>query len=238
MELLHQVKEGTTEIVKTPFHAATAAALEFDVVIKGGRVMDPQTGVDAVRNVGINGDKIAIVTQLPLRGKEVIDATDLVVAPGFIDMHNHNAGAPFGQKLALRDGVTTPMELEAGVSPVGEWYDKLEGKCRTNYGASVGSIPCRERYFNPDYKTLFHGDFLYDMQFPDKAHTTMKWSTAVAPDEGIDKIVDLMKEGLDEGAIGIGHWYVVSVVFTEISCLSWMLIFSPFVTFHQPWLYG
>ncbi|GAG48472.1 unnamed protein product, partial [marine sediment metagenome] len=91
---------------------------EYDMVITGGRVIDPETGLDAVRNVGIKGDKITTVTEDAIQGKETIDATGHVVCPGFIDMHHHNTGVPFGEKLALRDGVTTPLELEGGVYPV------------------------------------------------------------------------------------------------------------------------
>ncbi|GAH02370.1 unnamed protein product, partial [marine sediment metagenome] len=93
----------------------------YDLIITGGRVIDPETGLDAVRNVGIKGDKIAAVTEEAIQGRETIDATGHVVAPGFIDMHVHNVGIPFGEKLALRDGVTTPLELEAGVHPVDEF---------------------------------------------------------------------------------------------------------------------
>ena len=149
---------------------------QYDIVITGGRVIDPETGLDAVRNVGIKGDKIAAVTEKAIEGKETIDATGHVVCPGFIDMHNHNAGYPFGQKLALRDGVTTPMELELGVYPVKDWYESLDGKSRTNYGASVGSIPIRETILNPDLKEQFHGNFVLDMVSPGKSHTSMKWS--------------------------------------------------------------
>lgn len=179
---------------------------EYDLVITGGRVIDPETGLDAVRNVGIKGDKIAAVTKEAIQGKETIDATGHVVAPGFIDMHHHNSGVPFGEKLALRDGVTTPLELEAGVYRVDEWYAALEGKARTNYGASVGTIPVRETIFNPGYKTQFAGDFIYDMMAaPGKAHTTMKWSTQVATPEQLKQYARLLEEGLQHGSVGVGH---------------------------------
>ncbi|MGB5163564.1 MAG: amidohydrolase family protein [Thermoanaerobaculia bacterium] len=112
----------------------------YDIVITGGRVIDPETELDAVRNLGIKGEKIAAVTEEAIQGKETIDAKGHVVCPGFIDMHNHNSGYPFGQKLALRDGVTTPMELELGIYPVKPWCEAMAGKSRTNCGASVGSI--------------------------------------------------------------------------------------------------
>ena len=178
----------------------------YDLVILNGRVMDPETSLDAVRNVGISGGTIAAVTGEKIAGKETIDASGRVVAPGFIDMHHHNAGVPFGEKLALRDGVTTPMELEAGVSPVDEWYSSLEGKCRSNYGATVGTLPVRERTFNPAYKTVYAGDAVYDlMAAPEQSHTSMKWSTQVANPDEMKKIRQLLDEGLAQGAIGVGH---------------------------------
>ena len=179
---------------------------EYDIVITGGRVIDPETGLDAVRNVGIKGGKIAAVTEEPIKGKETIDATGHVVSPGFIDMHSHNCGYPFGQKLALHDGVTTPMELELGVYPVKGWYNSLEGKSRTNYGATVGSIPIRERILNPDFKELFDGYLILDaLDRPADSHLSMKWSKEHASAEQIEEFERMMEEGLQEGAIGVGH---------------------------------
>ena len=178
---------------------------QYDIVIFGGRVIDPETGLDAVRNVGIKGEKIAAVTEKPIEGKETIDAKGHVVCPGFIDMHSHNAGFAFGQKLALRDGVTTPMELELGVYPVKSFYDGLEGKSRTNYGASVGSIPVRETILNPDLKEQFNGYFLLDLMYPEKAKTSMKWSTQHSTAEQIKQFEKMMEEGLQQGSVGVGH---------------------------------
>src|SRR5262245_9694637 len=62
---------------------------EFDIVLAGGRVMDPESGLDAVRHVGIRGNKIAAISSVPLRGRTVVDVKGLVVAPGFIDLHSH-----------------------------------------------------------------------------------------------------------------------------------------------------
>jgi N-acyl-D-glutamate deacylase len=177
----------------------------YDLVILNGRVIDPESLLDGVKNIGITDGKIIVVTDKDIKGKESIDATDLVVAPGFIDMHNHNTAAPFGQKLALRDGVTTPLEIEAGVYPVDKWYAALEGKSQSNFGASVGTIPVRENLFNDNYTSEFAGDFLFDMQDPDHTHTSMQWSTKVASQEEIEKVSIMLEKGLKQGALGIGH---------------------------------
>lgn len=200
---------------------------QYDLVITNGRVMDPETGLDAIRNVGINGGKIVAVTELDISGEESIDATGLVVAPGFIDMHHHNAGAPFGQKLALRDGVTTPLELEAGVYPIDDWYAAIEGKSRTNFGASVGTIAVREHVFNNGYKSKFAGDFVYDMTgAAEETNTSMKWSSEVATPEQTEEIAQKLEEGLQQGSIGIGHCpgYMVGGTTSEESMICQKLV--------------
>jgi N-acyl-D-aspartate/D-glutamate deacylase len=95
-----------------------AAAADYDLVILNGRVMDPETGLDAVRNVGVKDGKIATITAAAIQGRQTIDARDHVVAPGFIDVHSHGQDA-FAFKLKLRDGVTTAMEIEAGAYSAG-----------------------------------------------------------------------------------------------------------------------
>ena len=131
-----------------------AQAKDHDLVILNGTVMDPESNLDAVRNVGIKDGKIVVVTKKAITGKQTIDAKGHVVSPGFLDTHHHISTTPFGRKLALRDGVTTPMELEVGVIPVAEWYQGMEGKSQTNYGATVALMGAREMVFNPKFKTM------------------------------------------------------------------------------------
>lgn len=114
----------------------------YDLVIANGSVMDPESGLDAVRTIGISGGKIRAITAGPLKGKQTIDAKGLVVAPGFIDLHEHGQ-EPRNYQFQAHDGVTTSLELEAGTADVDRWYAAREGKSLINYGVSIGHIPVR-----------------------------------------------------------------------------------------------
>jgi N-acyl-D-glutamate deacylase len=109
----------------------------YDIVLANGRVIDPETYLDGQMYVGIKGDRIAAVSETPLDGKQVIDVSGMIVAPGFIDMHAHGDDIPSNRMQAF-DGVTTAMDLELGRMPVGEWYENCEKEGRPiNYGISV-----------------------------------------------------------------------------------------------------
>lgn len=108
----------------------------FDVVISGGRVIDPETNFDGVRNIGILGGRIAEISDRDLQGKEMVNATGLVVSPGFIDLHVHGI-TNREQEYQVRDGVTTALELESGIEYLKEWHDLRRGKALINYGASA-----------------------------------------------------------------------------------------------------
>ena len=189
--------------VSSGLAATPAQAQDYDLVILNGRVMDPESGLDAVRNVGVKDGKIAIITESSIQGAETIDASGHVVAPGFIDTHHHNVLVPFGRKLALRDGITTPLELEGGVLPVGEWYDSMEGKSATNYGATASVMAAREMVLNPNFKSK-SGASLYDLEDAKSSGATMNWSTKVATDAQIDTILSKLEQGVREGALGVG----------------------------------
>jgi N-acyl-D-glutamate deacylase len=186
-----------------PAPTETAIPEDLDLVILNGRVMDPESKLDAQRNVGVKDGKIVVVTEQAIKGSETIDAKGHVVAPGFIDTHHHNVLTPFGQKLALRDGITTPLELEGGVMPVGEWYDSMGGKSQTNYGATAGVMGARETVLNPKFKSIA-GASMNDLDQPKITGATMNWSTKVATDAEIEKVLALVEQGVKEGALGVG----------------------------------
>ena len=162
-------------------------AQEFDVVIRNGRIMDPASGVDGVRQLGIRDGKIAAISEQALQGRSVIDASGLVVAPGFIDLHSHGQ-TPENYRFKAMDGVTTALEMEVGVSPVAPWYAAREGKSPINFGASSGHLPARMAVMHDTGRLLPR----------DEAVTR-----AATPDEQ-RAIEALIRRGLDEGALGVG----------------------------------
>ena len=122
-------------IIKLAF-VTSIMAQSYDIVINGGRVMDPETGFDGVRNVGIRGDRIIEITSKSISGKIVVNAKGLVVSPGFIDLHAHGQTND-AHKYQARDGVTTALEMEGGVGFFREWIESKEGKTLVNYGGTV-----------------------------------------------------------------------------------------------------
>ena len=125
----------------------------YDIVLQGGRVMDPETGFDGIRNVGIIGDRIVDISSETLSGKEIIDVSGLVVAPGFIDLHVHGMTNE-AHKYQARDGVTTALELESGVTFIKEWIEQKSGNSIVNFGATVphGSL---RAFAMEDYQPYF-----------------------------------------------------------------------------------
>ena len=119
-----------------------AAGPVHDLVIAHGRVMDPESGLDAVRHLGIDGGVVRAVSATPLQGRRVVDATGLVVAPGFIDLHWHGTD-PESHRFQALDGVTASFELEVGVADVDRWYAEREGREPIHHGVAVGHIPVR-----------------------------------------------------------------------------------------------
>ena len=178
---------------------ACSPAPVYDLVLEGGRVMDPASGLDSVLNVGITGERIAALSAGPLRGTEVVRVAGLAVAPGFIDLHAH--GQTEGDmRLQAQDGVTTALDMEAGVFPVAKWYASREGKSPVNFGATVGHRPAR--YFVFDGVDVGHGP------------TNPGAITALGPlpaganqrasEAQVEALDGAIRQGLAEGALGVG----------------------------------
>jgi len=193
-------------VLKTKYLAASAIAallslpvvvLANDVVIVGGRVIDPETRLDAIRNVAIQGDKIVAISEFPLEGDVVIDATGHVVSPGFIDLHHH--GQNIGDyRMQVIQGVTTGLELESGLLPISDWYEAQANKnLPMNYGAAAGWTYSRIATFS---KT----DPLATAAYFQDAQIHNHWKMDIADADQSEHILALLEEGLKEGALGIG----------------------------------
>lgn len=182
--------------------AARAASPAFDVVILHARAIDPETGLDAIRNIGITGGKVTAISTEPLAGKQTIEAQGLVASPGFVDLHSHAYGYETATYQAM-DGVTTRLELEIGVYPVKPWYEKKAGHELINYGASVNHD--RVRF------SLQHGGGPSDPHIPGETSDAMNSDPHFdelirqpIPPQFYDRFAPMLEAGLDDGALGIG----------------------------------
>ncbi|MGH9350387.1 MAG: amidohydrolase family protein [Vicinamibacterales bacterium] len=182
----------------------TAVARQsFDLVIAGGRVMDPESGLDAVRHVGIRGDRVAAVSADALQGRETIDARGLVVAPGFIDVHRHAHGDT-SYRYAARDGVTSVFELEIGAADVDAWYRMLGPSRLVNFGVGAGHIAARMQVLGDKGFLLPTGS-----------------GRGPASAAQVADILSLLETGLEDGgvAVGLGTAYTPGATADEVAAV-------------------
>lgn len=176
--------------------ALPAVAQSFDLVIANGRVIDSETGLDAVRNIGVNKGSIAAISTKPLQGRQIVDASGLVVAAGFIDVHSHTPTL-FGQHLNVLDGVTTQLDLEAGAYPISFYGEHFSGGAQLNYGASVSHMAIRTKVMDGvDQPYLFVGRTMGKVG----GAAWIKHASSVQ----IESMRNMLHKGLDEGGLGIG----------------------------------
>lgn len=134
---------ATLGLLAIGFHSpATAQGEVYDMVLTGGRVIDPETGLDAIRNVAINENTIAAISSEPLAGNQTLDVSGQVVSPGFIDIHTHSP-TKLGQYYQVMGGTTTALELEAGSYPISEYGSDIRAQPLINFGTSAGYINMR-----------------------------------------------------------------------------------------------
>lgn len=174
----------------------------YDIVIADARVIDPESGLDAVRNIGIAGARIAAISTETLSGKKTIEANGLVAAPGFIDLHSHAYGYETATYEAM-DGVTTRLELEIGVFPVEPWYERKAGHELINYGASVNhdrvrlSLQLGGTAADPRIPGETSDDIDSDPKLEQLIHQPI-------PADVYPRFLPMLEAGLADGAVGIG----------------------------------
>jgi len=203
-----EVRSARTQLAASMLIAVAAVAMSsqvaaetYDVVIKNGRVLDPETLYDGIANVAIKDGRIAAITKKQINGKETIDATGHVVAPGFIDTHFHWQ-APLGYKIGLRDGLTSSMDIEEGCAgtTLGAWYKERIGKTAVNFGCASSHELARAIVLdNLKEKDVSQG--------PMSALETRKnpgWSSAKPTLEQGNEILRIIDKGLQDGGLGIG----------------------------------
>ncbi|HEY6222779.1 MAG TPA: amidohydrolase family protein [Gemmatimonadales bacterium] len=181
---------------------STASAV-YDRVILGGHVMDPASGLDAVRNVGLQDGRIAVITTEPVLGRDTVDARGLIVAPGFIDLHAHGQ-TPETYRFESLDGVTTSLELELGTADVDAWYRERSAGERINYGVSIGHIKVRMAVMHDSGTVMPVGDGAY------RAATAAE----------IDEIARRIETGLRQGAVDIGAGFPYTPAATREELLA------------------
>jgi N-acyl-D-aspartate/D-glutamate deacylase len=173
------------------------AAESFDVVLKSGRVIDPETNLDGIRDVGIRGDTIARVSSEPLTGTRNIDARGLVIAPGFIDLHQHGQSQDAYRLMAL-DGVTTALELEIGVPDFRRFIDERRGRSPIHFGASASYLAARVLAWDGQLQVSLFGP---------AAGIVPKSGPATnepASPQRLDRIVAKLRSEIEAGALGVG----------------------------------
>ncbi len=175
----------------------------YDRVILGGHVMDPASKLDAIRNIGLSGGRIAVITTEAISGRDTVDAKGLVVAPGFIDIHAHGQ-TPETYRFYALDGVTTALELELGTSDVVAWYRERDGGERINYGVSIGHIKVRMAVMHDSGTRMPVSDGAY---------------RAASPAQIAD-IAQRIDIGLREGAVDIGAGFPYTPAATRAELLA------------------
>ncbi len=194
----HTFLSAATVIGVGLFTASGAIAQDYDLVILNGRVMDPETRYDAIANVGVKDGQIAAITKDDLSGTKTIDASGHLVTAGFIDQHFHWT-RPVGYKLALRDGVTTAMDLEAGADGrfINEWYEMHAGRSQVNYGTASSHEFARAAVLDG------HSGGFDAPGAVLSARGGKNWADGVVDLETGNEALGIIDQGLRLGAVGV-----------------------------------
>ena len=182
----------------------TTSSVVYEIAINNGRVIDPETGLDAQRNIGIRNGKIGTITGEEITAQRTVDARAMIVAPGFIDTHVHALDLPLNQRMLARDGVTTALDLENGAYPFSRWYARLEGNSYINFGASVSSIAVREALANPAYDSITGSSAIDLFKDAQRSNFSKAWVDTRFSDAQLDELKRMLLSEIDQGALGVG----------------------------------
>src|SRR5271165_7829 len=190
------------------------AAQQYDLVIEGGRVIDPETGLDAVRNVGVREGKIVRVSAEALSGRRVVHAGGLVVAPGFIDLHQHGQDMA-SQRVKALDGVTSALELEIGAPDVAQFLKSKEGHSLIHYGTAASHVAARAAVFGAPLPPEVIGP---KVGIPEILPKSGPATDLAATPEQIEAIRQRLRTELDAGglAVGMGIQYTPGATRLEV----------------------
>jgi len=190
----------------------------FDVIIAGGRVVDGTGAPWFLADVGVRGDRIAAIGDLQAAASSRrIDATGLVVAPGFIDPHVHARERLFELPAAegyLLQGLTTVVDGNDGSSPLplGPWLDKLQAATMSpNVALFVGHGTVREAVMGSANRRATAAELEKMRALVAAAMTdgALGLSTGLAYVPGTyaptDEIVALARTAREHGGIYISH---------------------------------
>jgi N-acyl-D-aspartate/D-glutamate deacylase len=178
----------TVAVACVTIAACAPAQPPYDLVIANGRVVDPESGLDGVRHIGVRDAKIESISETPLTGVRVIDASRHVVSPGFIDLHEHGQQEE-SYRLMVRDGVTSAFELEVGTGDVAAWYAARAPGQIVNYGVSIGHIPARMKVLGDPGKGLLPAGI---------------GGSGAATEAHLAAMEAILREGLAQGAVAVG----------------------------------
>jgi N-acyl-D-amino-acid deacylase len=182
---------------------------DFDLIIRGGFILDGSGGEAFEADIGISGDYIKEIGHiLSVRGKSVIEARDLVVCPGFIDAHEHtDVGLLVNPKAesSIRQGITTLVSGNCGSSPfpiAEEIYEETKENLRELYQLDltwrdINGFFSRleEKGMALNYSTLVgHGAI---------RGAAMGFSDRAPSQEELEKMKKMVAENMENGAIGL-----------------------------------
>ncbi|MEX2269190.1 MAG: amidohydrolase family protein [Acidimicrobiia bacterium] len=177
----------------------TEASHTFELVVRGGRVIDPESGYDYVADVGIDDGTVLAISESSLTGVATIDAAGLVVSPGWIDILSYEPNS-YGIWYKIADGVTTNLGLHGLQARAADFFARWGSEADrppTNYGGAFSNYWTRS--------------VALGMSIDDAATSTQ-----------IDQLVAMCDEDLNNGYIAVDFEpeYSPGVAFDEIKALA------------------